>query len=58
MFYSNNEIGGAVVLEIKGNQFDLKWVSNDGSIKDHFTMMKDVSKKDEKTLKQDKKLSK
>ncbi len=56
MYYSNNELGGAVMLEIKGNQLDLKWIQSDGKIGDHFTMMKDVSKTDEKLLKQDKKL--
>lgn len=56
MYYSNNEVGGAVMLEIKGNQLDLKWICSDGKIGDHFTMMKDVSKSDEKLLKQDKKL--
>ena len=57
MFYSNNEVGGAVVLEIKGSQLELKWVSSDGQIKDHFTMMKDVTKEQEKILKQDKKIN-
>jgi hypothetical protein len=56
MYYSNNEVGGAVMLEIKGNQLDLKWICSDGKIGDHFTMMKDVTKAQEKTLKQDKKL--
>jgi len=54
MYYSNNEIGGAVVLEVKGNRLDLKWICADGQIRDHFTMMKDVSKNDEKKLKKDK----
>ena len=58
MYYSNNEVGGAVMLEIQGNQLDLKWVCADGKIGDHFTMMKDVSAADEKLLKQDKKLTK
>lgn len=58
MYYSNNEIGGAVMLEVQGNQLDLKWICADGKIGDHFTMMKEVSKADEKILKKDKKLSK
>jgi acid phosphatase type 7 len=57
MFYSNNEIGGAVMIEVQGNRLDLKWVSSDGKIPDHFTMMKDMSTTDEKLLKRDKKLS-
>jgi hypothetical protein len=58
MYYSNNEIGGAVMLEVQGNKLDLKWICADGEIRDHFTMMKDLNAQDEKTLKQDKKLSK
>jgi hypothetical protein len=58
MYYSNNDIGGAVMLEIQGNQLELKWICADGKIGDHFTMMKDVSKEDEMLLKQDKKLVK
>jgi acid phosphatase type 7 len=58
MYYSNHEVGGAVMLEVEGNRLDLKWICSDGKIGDHFTMMKDVNKSDEKTLKQDKKLAK
>ncbi|MCF0072803.1 metallophosphoesterase family protein [Dyadobacter sp. CY261] len=58
MYYSNNEVGGAVMLEIEGNRLDLKWICSDGKIGDHFTMMKDISKNDEKILKQDKMLPK
>lgn len=58
MYYSNNEVGGAVMLEVEGNRLDLKWICSDGKIGDHFTMMKDVSKADEKILKQDKMLPK
>jgi hypothetical protein len=54
MFYSNNEVGGAVMLEVQGNKLELKWICADGKIGDHFTMMKDV-KDQEKALKADKK---
>lgn len=54
MYYSNCDIGGAVMLEVQGNRFDLKWICADGQILDHFTMMKDVSKADEQLLKKDK----
>jgi predicted phosphodiesterase len=57
MYYSNNEVGGAVMLEVEGNRLDLKWICSDGKIGDHFTMMKDVKKDEEKVLRQDKKLS-
>ncbi|WP_198034380.1 purple acid phosphatase family protein [Dyadobacter tibetensis] len=56
MYYSENKVGGAVVLEIQGNQLELKWVCSDGEIRDQFTMMKDVSKAEEKLLLKDKKL--
>lgn len=58
MYYSSYETGGAVMLEVQGNRLDLKWVCADGQIRDHFTMMKDVSAADEKILKKDQKLSK
>jgi 3',5'-cyclic AMP phosphodiesterase CpdA len=58
MYYSNNEVGGAVMLEVEGNRLDLKWICSDGKIGDHFTMMKDVKKEEEKILKQDKTLTK
>ncbi|MEJ6979092.1 metallophosphoesterase family protein [Pedobacter sp. P351] len=57
MFYSNNEVGGVVMLEVQGNRLDLKWVCSNGKIGDHFTMMKDVEKNDLKVLKQDKKVT-
>lgn len=56
MYYSNHEVGGAVLLEVKGNKLELKWICSDGKIGDHFTMMKDVTKEEEKILKKDKKL--
>ncbi|WP_311946759.1 metallophosphoesterase family protein [Mucilaginibacter terrae] len=54
MYYYNCDIGGAIMLEVQGSRLDLKWICADGQIRDHFTMMKDVSKKDEEYLKQDK----
>lgn len=58
MYYSNNEVGGALMLEVTGNKMEVKWVCSDGKIRDRFTMMKDVKKEQEKVLKQDKKLTK
>lgn len=57
MYYSNCDIGGAVMLEVQGNRLDLKWICADGQIRDHFTMMKDVNKADETVLKKDKQLT-
>lgn len=56
MFYSNNQVGGAVMLEVTGNMLNLKWICADGAIRDNFTMMKEVNAKDEKLLKKDKRL--
>ncbi len=58
MYYSNCDIGGAIMLEVKGNRLDLKWICADGQIRDHFTMMKEVKETEENILKQDKQLKK
>jgi hypothetical protein len=44
MYYSYNELGGASMIEVNENRFELKWISADGKIRDHFVMMKDVNK--------------
>jgi hypothetical protein len=44
-YYSNNDVGGAAMLEVNANRLDLKWVCADGVIRDRFTMMKNVNKK-------------
>jgi acid phosphatase type 7 len=45
MPFASVSIGGASILEVEGNRLDLKWIQADGKIGDHFTMMKDVNKK-------------
>ena len=47
---ADDEVGGAVMLEVEGNRLDLKWICSDGKIGNHFTMMKEVSKSDDKML--------
>jgi 3',5'-cyclic AMP phosphodiesterase CpdA len=44
MLYSNADIGGASMLEIRDNRLDLKWICSDGVIRDQFSLMKDVGK--------------
>ena len=44
MYYSYNELGGASMIEVTENKLELKWISSDGEIRDHFVMMKDVNK--------------
>jgi hypothetical protein len=43
--FSNSTVGGSMILEVKGNRLDAKWICADGVIRDKFTMMKDVNKK-------------
>lgn len=45
MPFSNNEEGGASILEVQGNRLEVKWISEEGVIRDQFTMMKNVNKK-------------
>lgn len=43
--FANATVGGSMILEVKGNRLDAKWICADGVIRDKFTMMKDVNKK-------------
>lgn len=45
MPYSDATHGGSMILEVKGNRLDAKWICADGIIRDQFTMMKDVNRK-------------
>jgi len=54
MFYSNNEVGGSLMLEVTGNRMDVKWICSDGKIRDNFTMMKNVKNREKTLLKKDK----
>ena len=42
MYYSNATTGGSFVIEIQGNRLDAKFVASDNTIKDQFTIFKDV----------------
>jgi len=44
MQYSNNFNSGALVIEIRDNRLDAKWISGDNVIRDQFTIMKEVNK--------------
>lgn len=50
MVYSNNKDGGSLFLEISGNRLEAKFITEDGSIKDQFSIFKDVNKKTELKL--------
>ena len=54
MFYSNNEVGGSLMLEVTGNRMDVKWICSDGKIRDNFTMMKNLKSREKTLLKKDK----
>jgi hypothetical protein len=45
MTYSNATTGGSLAIEIEGNRLDAKFVAADNTIKDQFTIFKDVNKK-------------
>lgn len=45
MFYSNATVGGSLAIEIEGNRLDAKFVAADNTIKDQFTILKDVNKR-------------
>lgn len=46
MHYSNATDAGAAILEVKGNHLEFKWICADGEIRDQFTMLKEVDKKE------------
>lgn len=43
MYYSDATYGGANLLEVRGNRLDLKWICQDGVVRDQFTIMKNVN---------------
>jgi hypothetical protein len=44
MYYSNATDGGSFILDVEENRLDGKWLCGDGSIRDKFTMFKDVNR--------------
>jgi acid phosphatase type 7 len=42
--FADQITGGSLVLEIENNRLDGKWIASTGSIKDQFTVFKDVNK--------------
>jgi hypothetical protein len=44
MQYSNNTNGGVLIIEIRDNRLDAKWLSGNSEILDQFTIMKNVNK--------------
>ncbi len=46
MVTANKTIGGGLALTVEGNRLDAEWVCSDGVVRDRFTIMKDVNKKE------------
>ncbi|MCX6198445.1 MAG: metallophosphoesterase [Bacteroidetes bacterium] len=44
MYYSTASYAGATAITINGNRLDAKFVTADGTVRDQFTMMKEVNK--------------
>lgn len=44
-YYANATNGGSLLLEIEANRLDAKFIAADNTIKDKFTILKDVNKK-------------
>jgi len=45
MYYSNYTSGGTNIIEVQDNRLDVKWICEDGIVRDQFTMMKNVNKR-------------
>ena len=45
MVYSDKTNAGSMSIEIEGNRLDAKFITEDGSVKDQFTILKDVNQK-------------
>ncbi|MFT3680628.1 MAG: metallophosphoesterase [Ferruginibacter sp.] len=43
MYYSNFTEGGSMFFEVENNRLDAKWISDNGVVRDNFTIMKDVN---------------
>ena len=40
--YSNNSIGGSMLLDFSGNRLDAKWICADGVVRDQFSIVKET----------------
>ncbi|GAB3703385.1 hypothetical protein GCM10027592_33310 [Spirosoma flavus] len=45
MIFSNNTVGGSMIMDVTNNRLDAQWLAADGTIKDKFTLFKNVSKR-------------
>ncbi|GAB3991857.1 hypothetical protein GCM10028807_23190 [Spirosoma daeguense] len=45
MIYSNNTVGGSMLIDVNNNRLDAQWLASDGTVKDKFTLFKNVAKR-------------
>ncbi len=50
MYHSDISAGGSLYIEVNGNRLDAKWITEDNSILDQFTIMKDVNNSSDITI--------
>lgn len=50
--YSNNTVGGSMMMEVHDNRLDVKWICTDNKIHDQFTIMKNVNKSSSYTIRE------
>lgn len=50
MKYSNSLIGGSLLLQVRENRLDAKWICSDGPVRDRFTIMKNVNRNTSHTV--------
>ncbi len=51
MVYANNDFGGSMLLDVTENRLDGQWIAEDGVVRDQFTIVKNVNKKQSLTIK-------
>ncbi|UHG89267.1 purple acid phosphatase family protein [Spirosoma oryzicola] len=45
MVYSDNQVGGSMVIDVTDNRLDAQWVAADGVVRDKFTVLKKVNQR-------------
>lgn len=45
MVYSTNQLGGSMLIDVNDNRLDAQWLAADGTVKDQFTVFKNVNRK-------------
>ncbi|QIP14993.1 metallophosphoesterase family protein [Spirosoma aureum] len=45
MVYSDNQVGGSMLIDVNDNRLDAQWLAADGTVRDKFTVFKKVSQR-------------